>query len=129
VGADISQSDDDYSVGRLIDGLKDLAAHASEFERPPQIILPAPGELELEQADLPRDAFFGDFEMVPADQAAGRIAAEMATPYPPGTPAFIPGERLNEKVIEYLTSGMKIGMSVPDVTDPSLKTIRVVKEK
>src|SRR3954468_1214680 len=83
VGADISQSDDEYSVSRLIAGLKDLSAHAREFERPPQIILPAPGELELEQAELPRTAFFGDFEMVPADQAVGRIAAEMATPYPP----------------------------------------------
>ncbi|WP_210505424.1 aminotransferase class I/II-fold pyridoxal phosphate-dependent enzyme [Naasia sp. SYSU D00057] len=129
IGADISQSDDEDTVHRLLEGLKDLAAHAESFERPPQIILPEPGELELEQADLPRDAFFGECEMVPADEAVGRIAGEMATPYPPGTPAFIPGERLNERVLEYLRSGLKLGMNVPDVTDPTLETIRVRKER
>jgi arginine decarboxylase len=128
IGADISQSDDEDTVHRLIEGLRDLSAHAGSFERPPQILLPEPGDLELEQAELPRDAFFGDCEMVPADEAVGRIAGEMATPYPPGTPAFIPGERLNQKVLDYLRSGLAIGMNVPDVTDSTLETIRVLKE-
>jgi arginine/lysine/ornithine decarboxylase len=128
IGADISIADDDFTTARLLNGVRDLALHADEFERPPQILLPESSDLELEQADLPRDAFFGDAEMVPADQAVGRIAAELATPYPPGIPAFLPGERLNKPVLDYLRSGLKIGMVIPDVTDSSLETIRVRKE-
>ena len=43
-----------------------------------------PSVLELEQALLPRDAFFAPVEHVPAERASGRIAAEMISPYPPG---------------------------------------------
>jgi hypothetical protein len=41
---------------------------------------------------LPRDAFFGRTEPVPAERAAGRAVAEMLTPYPPGIPVAVPGE-------------------------------------
>jgi len=75
----------------------------------------------------PRDAFFGPVEVVPAAEAAGRIAAEQITPYPPGVPAVLPGELLNAGVIEYLRSGLEAGMVVPDPGDPSLETIRVVR--
>lgn len=42
--------------------------------------------MQLESVELPRDAFFGRVEAVPTDGAAGRIAAEQITPYPPGIP-------------------------------------------
>lgn len=64
--------------------------------------------------------------MTAADSAAGRIAAEQLTPYPPGIPAVVPGERLDTAVIDYLRSGHAAGMAVPDATDPTLKTLRVV---
>ncbi|WP_373560606.1 MULTISPECIES: hypothetical protein [Streptomyces] len=35
---------------------------------------------------LPRDAFFGPVEQVPLEEAVGRVAAEPASPYPPGVP-------------------------------------------
>ena len=53
---------------------------------------------------LPRDAFFGPTDTVAADKARGRIAAEQITPYPPGIPAVVPGERLDDAVIDYLRS-------------------------
>jgi arginine/lysine/ornithine decarboxylase len=31
---------------------------------------------------LPRDAFFAEAEQVPVEEAAGRVAAEMVSPYP-----------------------------------------------
>ncbi|MBT1678193.1 hypothetical protein [Curtobacterium aurantiacum] len=76
----------------------------------------------------PREAFFGEVELVPAEDAAGRIAAEQVTPYPPGIPAFVPGERLTAEMIDYLRSGLEAGMVMPDPTDGSLDTIRVVRE-
>jgi arginine/lysine/ornithine decarboxylase len=59
------------------------------------------------------------------EKAVGRIAAEQITPYPPGIPAVVPGERINQAVIDYLRSGLEAGMVLPDPSDPSLDTIRV----
>jgi arginine/lysine/ornithine decarboxylase len=64
---------------------------------------------------------------VPADEAAGRVAAEQITPYPPGIPAILPGERINAAVVEYLRTGAEAGMVLPDPADPTVKTIRVVR--
>jgi arginine decarboxylase len=38
----------------------------------------------------------------------------------------VPGERLNDAVIDYLRSGLEAGMNVPDAADTSLKTFRGV---
>jgi len=89
--------------------------------------VPAPSELRLAQARSPRDAFFGPAENVPVKKAAGRIAAEMITPYPPGIPAVLPGERLTEPVLRYLRTGKAAGMNLPDPSDPELETIRVLE--
>lgn len=64
----------------------------------------------------------------PAERAAGRVAAEMMTPYPPGIPAVLPGERLTEPLLRYLRTGVAAGMNVPDAADPTLRTVRVCKE-
>jgi lysine decarboxylase len=89
--------------------------------------LPDPAELEPEVVMLPRDAFFGNSATVPASQAAGRVAAETITPYPPGVPAVVPGERISEAVLEYLRAGVATSaMRVPDAADPSLETMKVV---
>lgn len=124
--ATMSFADDKATVERLLDGMWAWRKAAADLEPPPPIRLPEPAELELETACLPRDAFFGPVEMVPAEHADGRIAAEQITPYPPGIPAVIPGERLNGAVIDYLRSGLEAGMNVPDPADPSLRRFRVV---
>lgn len=77
---------------------------------------------------LPRDAFFGRVEQVPWEKAAGRVTAEMLTPYPPGIPAALPGERLTSEVLHYLRSGVEAGMVVPDAADTEVKTVRVTVE-
>jgi arginine/lysine/ornithine decarboxylase len=82
----------------------------------------------MEQARLPRDACFGGVEDVPAREADGRIAAEMITPYPPGIPAVLPGERLTDTVVRYLRSGVEAGMNLPDAASTDLDTGRVLVE-
>ncbi|MBB4907566.1 Orn/Lys/Arg family decarboxylase [Actinophytocola algeriensis] len=57
---------------------------------------------------------------------AGRISAEMITPYPPGAPAALPGEVLTREVLDYVRSGLAAGMQIPDPVDPELKSVRVV---
>lgn len=124
--ATMSFADDKGTADRLVSALTQWRKAADDFDRPPAIRLPSPAELQLETVQLPRDAFFGPTEMVPADRAAGRVAAEQITPYPPGIPAVVPGERLNEAVIEYLRSGAQAGMTLPDPADPTAQQFRVV---
>jgi arginine/lysine/ornithine decarboxylase len=76
----------------------------------------------------PRQAFFGPVEVVGAKEAVGRVAAEQITPYPPGVPAILPGERITEKVLRYLRTGIACGLVVPDAGDPQLDSLRVVRE-
>jgi arginine/lysine/ornithine decarboxylase len=126
IEATLSLADDDQTAARLVSALASLSGAASGLRRAPKIDLPSPGELDLEPAMLPRNAFFAAKETVAADQAVGRIAAEQITPYPPGIPMIIPGERITAALLDYLTSGLAAGMQLPDPADPSLRTIRVV---
>jgi lysine decarboxylase len=124
--ATMSHADDSSTASRLIEALGAWREAADGFEPPRPVQLPDPAGIELESVLLPRDAFFGRTEDVPLETASGRIAAEQATPYPPGIPAVVPGERLNDAVIDYLRSGLDAGMNLPDPADPQLRTIKVV---
>lgn len=44
----------------------------------------------------------GRVERVPIDELEGRITAILLTPYPPGIPLLIPGERFNSAIVRYL---------------------------
>lgn len=126
IGAQLTHADDSATADELLAALKDLVRAAPELRPAPGMDVPPPSELRLEQAMPPRDAFFGPTENVPVTEAAGRVAAEMITPYPPGIPAVLPGERLNEPVLRYLRTGRAAGMNLPDPNDPELGTVRVV---
>jgi arginine decarboxylase len=128
IEATLSIADTQETAGRLLAALVRLVDSAPDFPAPHPVQVPEPEELELETVTRPRDAFFGPIEDVSIDQAAGRVAAEQITPYPPGIPAILPGERINQPVIDYLRSGLEAGMVLPDPANPSLDTIRVSAE-
>ena len=44
----------------------------------------------------------GEVERVALDELQGRITAILLTPYPPGIPLLIPGERFNRVIVDYL---------------------------
>jgi arginine/lysine/ornithine decarboxylase len=125
----LSVSDDRQTADLLLAALRALTEAAPDLPRPPAVIIPSEEDLYLETVMLPRDAFFGPVEVIPCEEAPGRIAAEMATPYPPGIPLLLPGERINKAAVDYLRSGVEAGMVLPDPADPTLKTIRVVREE
>jgi arginine decarboxylase len=124
----LTHGDDDATVDLLISALQALVEAAPAMERQAPVDLPAPRSLELESVMRPRDAFFARVEQVPIDQAVGRVAAEIVSPYPPGVPVLTPGEQVNQEVVDYLTSGVKAGMLIPDAADPEMTTLRVVAE-
>ncbi|MFF7727030.1 aminotransferase class I/II-fold pyridoxal phosphate-dependent enzyme [Streptomyces sp. NPDC008001] len=128
ISAQLTHADDEGTTGALTRALEDLVRNAASLRPARTVAVPDPPELRLEQVMLPRDAFFGPVEHVPRDEADGRIAAEMLTPYPPGIPAVLPGERLNAAVLRYLRTGVEAGMVVPDAADPSLDHVKVVLE-
>jgi arginine decarboxylase len=60
----------------------------------------------MEPAMKPADAFsclaHRKTERVAIDDLEGRITTSLLTPYPPGIPLLIPGERFNKTIIRYL---------------------------
>jgi arginine/lysine/ornithine decarboxylase len=61
---------------------------------------------DLQPAMKPADAFsyiaHRRTERVPIDKLEGRITTSLLTPYPPGIPLLIPGERFNRKIVDFL---------------------------
>jgi arginine decarboxylase len=89
----------------------------------------APAALALATPVSPRDAFLGEGEAVPVDEAVGRISCESIAGYPPGIPALLPGERITAEVIEYLRELTSAGARLHGAADPSFGTVRVLIEK
>ena len=60
----------------------------------------------MEPAMKPSDAFakmaHREIDRVPIDHLEGRVTAMLVTPYPPGIPLLIPGERFNATIVRYL---------------------------
>jgi lysine decarboxylase len=81
-----------------------------------------------ELAMTPREAYLGAQEVVPAEAAAGRIAAESLATYPPGIPNVLPGERLTAETLAYVQNTLELGGSVRGASDRRLHTVRVVVE-
>jgi arginine decarboxylase len=77
---------------------------------------------------LPREAFLARTEFVPFKKSAGRICAEVITPYPPGIPVISPGEEITREIISYLELEKKAGVRMQGPYDGELKQIRVVVE-
>ncbi len=61
---------------------------------------------DLQPALKPAEAYariaHRDTERVPIEELEGRITTALLTPYPPGIPLLIPGERFNRRIVEYL---------------------------
>ncbi|MFI6273772.1 aminotransferase class I/II-fold pyridoxal phosphate-dependent enzyme [Streptomyces sp. NPDC050988] len=128
ISAQLTHADDERTTARLLTALRELADRATELRDTRRVAVPSAADLRMDQARLPRDAYFADHAKVPTAEAVGRIAAEMITPYPPGIPVILPGERLTEPVLDYLATGVEAGMFLPDAADQRLRTVRVVAE-
>jgi lysine decarboxylase len=112
---------------RLVAALhKALDELGREPDREQEPFAPPPpwGELVMP----PRDAFLGPQEVVAADDAVGRVAAESLAAYPPGVPNVLPGERLTAPTLEYIRKALDHGGSLRGASDRRLRTIRVVVE-
>jgi arginine decarboxylase len=71
----------------------------------------------MEPAMKPADAFakmaHREIERVPIDELEGRVTAVLLTPYPPGIPLLIPGERFNKTIVRYLQFAREFNTRFP----------------
>ncbi|MFN7887298.1 MAG: ornithine decarboxylase, partial [Betaproteobacteria bacterium] len=73
-----------------------------------------------ELACLPRDAYYASGELLPLlddddrPNAAllGRICADQIVPYPPGIPVLVPGQVINENIVDYLIRYLRVQSKV-----------------
>src|SRR4051794_8305226 len=90
--------------------------------------LPRYDELGTEQVMTPSEAFFAPSEFVPLKRAAGLISSAMISPYPPGVPRILPGERITAALVAYFEIGRAAGMFPMDANDRTLHQVRVVAD-
>ena len=55
-------------------------------------------------------------ERVEIEQLEGRVTTALLTPYPPGIPLLIPGERFNKKIVDYLRFARDFNRMFPGFT-------------
>ncbi|MCX8567163.1 MAG: arginine decarboxylase [Glomeribacter sp. 1016415] len=71
----------------------------------------------MEPAMRPADAFaklaHREIDRVPIDELEGRVTSVLLTPYPPGIPLLIPGERFNRAIVRYLQFAREFNQRFP----------------
>lgn len=130
----VTLGDTQASIDALVNAVHELARE----DRPIDIYSPT-GVLEKrlkrgsykmppipELVVTPREAFVRDYVEVPFKKSAGRVCAEVVTPYPPGIPILCPGERITQETIDYLRLELKAGVHIQGPVDKKLSMIRVL---
>lgn len=121
----IGNTDDD--MDRLVRGFEEVATHSGlRREDARSSLVTDLLAVRPETVLTPREAFFAAGESVALAQAAGRTAAEAITPYPPGIPLVMPGERLSGDVLALLTALRDAGNPI-SASDPTLGSVKVVR--
>ena len=89
-------------------GLKDICQQIHEFYKGRDVarMTTEMYTSDMEPAMMPSEAWakmaHKEVDRVPLDKLDGRVTAMLVTPYPPGIPLLIPGERFNKRIVDYL---------------------------
>jgi arginine decarboxylase len=117
-------ADDDAGVDELTEGLTNAIARHRGSPRKP--VVAAAWAVEPETVMAPREAFFAQHQAVSAEQAVGRVSAELVAPYPPGVPVLAPGERVTRAALGSLLRAREQGARIAYAADPTLATLQVL---
>jgi lysine decarboxylase len=120
--ATIADSAADFD--RLADGLIPILKKRQEQRRESATALS--WSVVPQKAASMRDAYFAKTEMVSAQQAIGRISADLIAPYPPGVAVVAPGEVLTEQIVTGLQASRAAGVRIAYASDSTLNQYRVV---
>ncbi|GHT45382.1 lysine decarboxylase [Endomicrobiia bacterium] len=82
--------------------------------------------LATEMVMRPRDVFLSNnTKKVSLKKAIGHVAAQTLTPYPPGIPVVIPGERITSEICAYLMDMSSKDIRISGQETEKLKTVKV----
>lgn len=112
-------------VDRLVNALKDIDKKYHGPQKNWTLNLPS---LTTEMVVIPREVFLAkDSKKVSLNKAVGHISAQTLTPYPPGIPILIPGERITRETCDYLFELSQKNIRISGQETETLRTIKVVK--
>jgi arginine decarboxylase len=120
----VTMADDGASLDGLLDALERSIARRRGAPR--RAVASAAWSIDPRPVLPPRDAFFAPREAVPMERAAGRVAAELVAPYPPGIPVLAPGEEVTRTALEALRRARDDGVRIAYAADPTLRTLEVL---
>ncbi|MCQ2010492.1 MAG: aminotransferase class I/II-fold pyridoxal phosphate-dependent enzyme [Sporolactobacillus sp.] len=95
---------------------KDRAGMLSQEYIRPQVVLG------------PQEAFYAESESTPLQESLGRICGEFVMCYPPGIPILAPGEKVTDRVLEYIQYAKEKGCFLTGTQDSLVNRIQTVKE-
>ena len=79
-------------------------------------------------AATPQESFYAKKESLPIKETRGRICSEFVMCYPPGIPILAPGERITDKIIDYIVYAKEKGCSMTGPEDEHIERLNVMKE-
>ena len=122
----VTPGDNEATVSVLLTALRELAGTYYNVNTANELIVKIP---EIPHLSLiPRDAFYGDTEVIPFKESAGRIIAEFIYVYPPGIPILLPGEVISQDNIDYIVDHVEVGLPVKGPEDRYIQNVRVIVE-
>jgi arginine/lysine/ornithine decarboxylase len=74
----------------------------------------------------PREAFYAPSRDIELETSVGAVSADVVTPYPPGVPVLMPGERITADIVEFLAE-LRSARHRVSAADPSLIYLRIVR--
>ncbi|MGN0383789.1 MAG: aminotransferase class I/II-fold pyridoxal phosphate-dependent enzyme [Eubacterium sp.] len=78
---------------------------------------------------VPQKACELSYKTVLLEDAAGEISAEYIYLYPPGIPLIVPGEILNDNIIDIINYYKKQDFEILGPADKDIKYIRIIRDK
>ncbi len=114
-----------HDLDMLVSALKLIVQQQGQASLVPHKFYDVP-TFSTEVPMTPRDAAFAKSEQVPFGESVGRICAEIVSPYPPGIPLLVPGERISRETYQYMSDLAQLGARINGQDDAKLKTIKVV---
>jgi arginine/lysine/ornithine decarboxylase len=107
----------------FVNALKDISRKYKGKQKNQLLKIPS---LATEMVMLPREVFLsGNTKKIPLVKAVGHVAAQTLTPYPPGIPVLIPGERITKEICDYLIDMSSKDIRISGQESEMLKTIKV----
>ncbi len=114
---------DREDVEKLVSALKDISKKYKGNQK--NWILKIPS-LATEMVMTPREVFLShDIKKIPLAKSVGHVSAQTLTPYPPGIPVVIPGERITKEICDYLQDMASKGIRISGQEGEKLKMVKV----